>query len=62
MELLLDEIRSLPISYDDQEIRISMTFGLAEGGIGTNVKDLLQLADTHLYVGKSNGRNQIVWE
>ena len=62
MELLLDEIRSLPISYDDQEIRISMTFGLAEGGIGTNVKDLLQLADTHLYAGKSNGRNQIVWE
>lgn len=60
MELMLDEIRNLSLSYEDQKLAVTMTFGLAEGGVGTNVKTLLQLADSRLYDGKSNGRNQIV--
>lgn len=60
MELMLNEIRNLSLSYEDQKLAVTMTFGLAEGGVGTNVKTLLQLADSRLYDGKSNGRNQIV--
>ncbi|MBQ7781925.1 MAG: diguanylate cyclase [Lachnospiraceae bacterium] len=59
-ELLLDEIRNLPITYDDQNLHITMTFGLAEGGVQTNIKDLLQKADANLYKGKEAGRNRVI--
>ncbi len=59
-EKLLNEIRSLAIEYDGQPIHITMTFGLAEGGLNTNIHRLLQVADTKLYEGKSGGRNCII--
>ncbi|MBO5165386.1 MAG: diguanylate cyclase [Lachnospiraceae bacterium] len=59
-ELLLDEIRNLPITYDDQNLHITMTFGLAEGGVQTNIKNLLQKADANLYKGKEAGRNRVI--
>lgn len=59
-EALLNEIRRLAITYDDQSIRVTMTFGLAEGGVGTNIKELLQEADAKLYEGKESGRNRVV--
>lgn len=59
-ETLLDEIRGMTISYDDQPIRVTMTFGLAEGGVGTRINTLLQLADAHLYEGKTGGRNRVI--
>ena len=59
-ESLLDEIRRLDISYDDQPICVTMTFGLAEGNVSTNVKELLQKADANLYEGKNQGRNCII--
>lgn len=60
MEALLETIRQLVITYDDQPVSITMTFGLAEGGVNTNIKNLLQDADAKLYQGKANGRNQVV--
>lgn len=59
-EALLEEIRDLEISYDDQKIHVTMTFGLAEGNVSTNVKELLQKADAKLYEGKNQGRNRII--
>ncbi|MBQ9136811.1 MAG: diguanylate cyclase [Lachnospiraceae bacterium] len=59
-ECLLDEIRNLQITYDSQELHLTMTFGLAEGGVQTSIKDLLQKADTNLYKGKESGRNRVV--
>ncbi len=59
-EALLAEIRELEIFYEDTPIRITMTFGLAEGEVGTRIKDLLQKADSRLYYGKEHGRNQVV--
>lgn len=59
-EKLLNEIRSLEITYDDQPIHVTMTFGLAEGHVSTNVKELLQKADANLYEGKNQGRNRII--
>lgn len=60
LQKLLEELRSMALTYDEQTIYVTMTFGVAEGGLHTNIKDLLQKADTKLYEGKANGRNQIV--
>lgn len=59
-EVLLREIRELAIDYEGQTIRITMTFGLAQGGVNTNIRELLQKADIKLYEGKENGRNRII--
>ncbi len=59
-ETLLEELRNLVIRYEDTDIRITMTVGLAEGSVNTNIADLLNLADENLYKGKENGRNQVV--
>lgn len=60
LEKLLQEIRLMAVDYEGQTIRITMTFGLAEGGVNTNIRTLLQTADAKLYEGKENGRNRIV--
>ena len=59
-ETLLDELRNLVIRYEDTDIRITMTVGLAEGSVNTNIPDLLNQADENLYKGKENGRNQVI--
>lgn len=59
-EKLLNEIRTMSMEYDGQLIHVTMTFGLAEGGVNTNIHHLLQVADAKLYEGKSSGRNRII--
>lgn len=59
-EKMLDDIRAIIISYNEQTIHVTMTFGLAEGSVGSNITQLLQVADTKLYEGKTNGRNRVV--
>lgn len=59
-EELLQEIREQEVIYEEQLVRVTMTFGLTEGGVGTRMKELLQTADNKLYYGKENGRNQVV--
>lgn len=59
-EKLLQEIRSMAIDYEGHTVRITMTFGLAEGGINTSIRTLLQTADAKLYEGKESGRNRII--
>ena len=59
LDLLMDKIRALDIPYDDQHVHLTMTFGLicepAE-----DIHALLKEADQKLYIGKTNGRNQVV--
>ena len=59
LEELLNDIRNMESEYDDQIIRVTMTFGLAPGETD-NVTELLRIADEKLYDGKTNGRNRIV--
>lgn len=59
-ENLLREIRSMEVDYEGQTVCITMTFGLAEGGVNTNIRTLLQTADAKLYEGKESGRNRIM--
>lgn len=59
LESLLIKIRALEISYNDQLIKVTMTFGVAPGS-DCDMKDLVRVADEKLYEGKTSGRNQVV--
>jgi diguanylate cyclase (GGDEF)-like protein len=60
MSSIMDEIRELEIVCGENEkIHVTMTFGICQGG-ADNVDGLLREADSKLYYGKNNGRNQLV--
>lgn len=56
------EIEQDIIHYQDQqEVRVTMTFGVVEGIVEDDSIDSVVLdADARLYYGKQNGRNQVV--
>ena len=56
---LLQDIRSMQISYDDQTVKVTMTFGVTFGDTD-DIKELIRSADEKMYGGKSNGRNIVV--
>lgn len=60
LQNILQQVGNLTITYDNQPIHVTMTFGVAQGGKNTNIKELLQQADAKLYKGKDSGRNQVV--
>lgn len=43
-------------------ITVTMTIGLATGGMGRNQDEVIRIADEKLYFGKENGRNRIIVE
>ena len=43
-------------------IKVTMTIGIANGGMGRSQDEVVRLADEKLYFGKENGRNRIVVE
>ena len=59
---ILNEIRNLTISYEEQKIQVTMTFGVADGKEFDNYEQLLREADERLYAGKAAGRNRVVTE
>lgn len=60
LEEILDQIRVAEVHYGAQTIRVTMSFGVADGGPYTDYGPLLNEADARLYYGKQNGRNQVV--
>ena len=56
---LLNKIRKLKISYADQVITVTMTFGVVNGD-HSDISKLLKDADDKLYYGKENGRNRVI--
>lgn len=59
LDELMDKIRSLDILYDGQHVGLTMTFGLICKP-SEDIHLLLKEADEKLYIGKTNGRNQVV--
>ena len=49
------------ISYKNENIRITVTIGLAFYQEGTTIQQLLNIADDNLYTGKKSGRNRVVY-
>lgn len=59
LELLMDKIHELDTLYEGQHVKVNMTFGLVCGS-DKDIHTLLKEADEKLYIGKTNGRNQVV--
>lgn len=60
VEDILNQIRDTDILYDNQTVRVTMTFGVVKGDSHTNTQEILREADKKLYHGKTCGRDQIV--
>jgi len=62
---ILEELRisigGATIRVKDQEIRVTMTFGLTEYDYNGDIDGTIKEADEKLYQGKMNGRNQVVY-
>ncbi len=56
-----NHLEELPIVYKDETIHITMTFGVEEYDFQSPVTYLIKQADDKLYMGKNNGRNQVVY-
>ena len=50
-----------PVPVGDKEIRITMTFGVAEYDFSGDLQTTVKEADSKLYLGKENGRNRVVY-
>ena len=53
-------IESEIFEYEDQLLRITMTFGLAVCNKEESIESLVARADAVLYEGKEQGRNRVV--
>lgn len=60
MEHIRKQIEETVIIHSENEIRVTMTFGVAFSEERDCLEKLITLADERLYHGKKNGKNQIV--
>lgn len=56
----MDEVSASKIMWKDQEIMLTMTFGIAGIQEKDSLYKVIQLADSRLYKGKKQGRNRII--
>ena len=61
LERLRNTIQNSVIKVGNQEIQVTMTFGLTEFGYDKDEEAAIKEADEKLYMGKQNGRNQVVY-
>ena len=62
LEAVLNRIRQSSVEFNEQIIRVTMTFGVAEGDFRKELRELFKEADSKMLYGKRQGRNQIVSE
>lgn len=60
LEDILKKIRETVVEYNDQEIRFTMSFGVAVCDTKGIVGEQINEADVKLYYAKEHGRNQVV--
>ncbi len=61
VEQLQTAIREYDFTYGDKMIKIKMTFGVETGHKDESYEERIKRADNKLYIGKNNGRDQIVY-
>lgn len=59
-EQLQKNVREYDFSYQGIRLKVTMTFGVAEGKENISYEEVIKEADEKLYIGKNNGRDQIV--
>lgn len=60
LERIRRRLESTPVRYQNKAIHLTMTFGAASACDGDSIDDIIRRADARLYLGKQNGRNQVV--
>ena len=55
------DIQNSTVISGEEEIRVTMTFGLAEYDFSGDVQNTVKEADSKLYMGKERGRNRVVY-
>ncbi len=60
LEEVRKEIQNYSFEYDGIKFQVTMTFGLSTFSNGDNIDNVLRDADDKLYLGKQNGKNQVV--
>lgn len=60
MERLRKQVEGMITEADGEKIRVTITAGIAAGTPNSNYEKVIKRADEKLYVGKQQGRNQIV--
>lgn len=60
VEQLQNTIREFNFQYQDKSFRVTMTFGIEGDHTCSSYEERIKEADNKLYVGKNDGRNQIV--
>ena len=58
---LLGQVRELSLPYGDEIIKVTMSFGVADGS-GLDAETVLKAADRRVYLAKEGGRNRVVSE
>ena len=59
LEDLLKILRSRTVAFQNEKVKVTMTFGVVEGSDDL-LDHIIADADKKLYYGKNNGRNQVV--
>lgn len=59
-ERIRSDIEREKITYNESNVNITVTIGLASYKPNTTVDELIKIADDKLYFGKNNGKNQVV--
>lgn len=60
LEELLNTVRTEHVTYGEQGIPVTMTFGVAEYRAGLDIDAVLKNADDNLYYGKVHGKDRVV--
>jgi len=58
---LKTKISQTAFKYNDTTMKLTMTFGLEEYDFHNSIDDVINSADEKLYLGKTGGRNQVVF-
>ncbi len=61
VEQLQQDIRNYNFVYNGKKINISMTFGIESDNTEKSYEVRIKNADDNLYIGKNNGRDQIIY-
>lgn len=60
LSAMLDIIRETVVTYDGQDIRFTMSYGVILGDVQRTATEDINMADERLYFAKTHGRNRVV--
>ena len=62
LERLRNAISVHPFRYRDKRVRVTVTIGVADRRESEDVTEWINRADAMLYIGKRNGKNQVIYD